>query len=63
MRTPDRVIGFESTVLTLCLGDTWSVTCDAGHLSGHAAASLVDDRHETRAMMRGILFAIMRCRS
>jgi hypothetical protein len=61
--TPDRVIGFESTVLTLCLGDTWSVRCDAGRLSGRAAALLVDDQRDTRTMMGEMVSSIMRCRS
>jgi hypothetical protein len=63
LRTPDRVIGVERAALTLCLDDTWSVTCGAGRLSGDAAALPVDDQRDTCAMTREIVFAIMRYRS
>jgi hypothetical protein len=57
------MIGFERASLALCLGDTWSVTGDAARLSGRTAALPVDDRRDTRTMMREIVCAIMRCRS
>ena len=62
LRTRDRVIGFEGAARTLCLGDTWSVTCAAGRLSGRAGALPVDDQRKTRAMMREIVFTIMKYR-
>ena len=40
------MIGVERAGLTLCLGDAWSVACDAGGLSGRAVALPVAGRRE-----------------
>jgi hypothetical protein len=56
------LIGFERAALSLYLGNAPRLVGSAGHLSGRAAALPVDDQHETRAMMREIVVAIMRCR-
>ncbi len=50
-------------MLSWYLGGAARLTGGVEHLSGRAAALPVDDQHETRAMMRGIVLAIMRCRS
>jgi hypothetical protein len=45
------------------LDDAVKVTGAGGYLSGRTEGLPVDDRGETRAMMREVVFAVMRCRS
>jgi hypothetical protein len=45
------------------LGDAPKLIGGAGDLLGRTVALPVDDQHETRAMMREIVLAIMKCRS
>ena len=63
MRALDWLIGFERGALWQYLGDAPRLIGGVEHLSGRTAALPVDDRHETRGMMREIVFAIMRYRS
>jgi hypothetical protein len=56
------LIGFKRMALSLYFGDASWLIGGAGHLSGRAGALPVEDQHKTRAMMREIVFTIMKCR-
>jgi hypothetical protein len=60
---PDRMIGIERAVPSLCFGDAGCLKCNAGLLLSRAAASPVDDQRGTQAMMWEIVLALMRYRS
>jgi hypothetical protein len=62
-RVPDWLIGSGRALLSRYLGDAPRLIGGAGDLLGRVVALPVDDQHETRAMMREIVLAIMRYRS
>jgi hypothetical protein len=62
-RAPDGLVGVFRAMLSRYLGGVPWLTGVVEHPSGRAAALPVDDQHDTRAMMREIVLAIMRCRS
>ncbi len=62
-RAPDWFVGPGQALLSRYLGDAPRLTGGAVDLLGRTAALPVDDQHDTRAMMRENVLAIMRCRS